>query len=314
MAEKKSSGSLDKKNSRNPILESLSVLFFISKAFGMTPYSLSDYVSKKQLKLSQLGNIFCVLSCAHYAAQYHFLSASTMLAKDPDNSIAALTMFIGVFIIYMEPGMMAIDMLACLINQKSLMTIFERLKEIDDKLNKENILLNYRDIKKYSIIFIGIAFVGEITLGIFNLIVFQEEFFSYTSAWWFLRCAPLFCNAVAKTWFLILILLVQQRLQAINDYLNDTKKIFFERKIRHVSTVGSNLKKDNLFIENIGFLEKEICSTRNMRIKSDKAWNWVGNSIVTNKVNNFDVFAPKLKAFVDVVPYKPSNRKGEISI
>lgn len=102
MAEKKSP---DRKISKNPILESLCVLFYISKVLGMIPYSLSDYVTKKQLKLSQLGNIFCILSCVHYVVQYHFLTESTMLAKDPDNSIAALTMVIGIFIIYMEPLM-----------------------------------------------------------------------------------------------------------------------------------------------------------------------------------------------------------------
>lgn len=205
-------------------------------------------------------------------------------------------------------------MLACLINQNSLITIFERLREIDDKLGQENILLNHQDIKKYSIIVIAIAFLGELSLCFFNLLLFQESFFSLASAWWILCCVPLFCNAVAKTWFIILILLVQQRLRAINDYLNETKEIFFERKVRRASDSESDQKKDNLFIENIGYLEKEICSTRNMKIISDNAWNWVGNSIVTSNVNNIAGLAPKSKAFIDVAPYKLPSRKGEISI
>lgn len=57
MAEKKPSSSVDKKDSRNLLLESLSVLFYISKIFGVIPYSLSNYVTAKQFKLSQLGEL-----------------------------------------------------------------------------------------------------------------------------------------------------------------------------------------------------------------------------------------------------------------
>ena len=310
MAEKKPPSSSGKKPPINPIMESLSFLFIVSKILGMIPYSFSDYITKKQFKLSQFGNIFCVLSCIHYAIHYHILTDATMMAKDAESSIGTLTMVIGVFIIYMEPLMMAIDVIASLINQKSLMTIFERLGEVDDKLFKENILLNYGVVKKYSIIFLTIAFIGEGSLGLFNLIVFSDNFFSWHSLWWLIGCIPLFNNWIAKTWFLLLILLVQQRLRAINNYLNDTKNVFLERKKRHGNALGLNFKKDNLFMENIGYLEKEIFSTRNMKIKSDNARNWVGSSIMTNKVNDVNIFAPKSKEIISVSPYDP-NRKGE---
>lgn len=236
-----------------------------------------------------------------------------MFAKDSENTMGTLTTVIGIFIIYLEPLMMTIDVLASLINQKCLVVIFERLREIDDKLSKENILLNYRIIGKYSIIFLSVALVGEVTLGLFNLITFQEALFSLKSLWWFLSCVPLFANSISKTWFLLLIILVQQRLQAINDYLNDAKRIFIERKMRHVVTNvkrGSNLKKDNLFIENIGYLEKEIFSTRNMKIKNGNAWNWVDKSGMTDKVNGINIFAPRSTGIINVTPYDVS-RKGE---
>lgn len=310
MAEKKNSASGSKKN-KSPILESLSFLFYISKVLGIIPYSISNYVTKKQFKVSQLGNVFCVLSCIHYTTHYHLLTASTLLSEDSNISIGTLTTVLGIFIIYMEPLMMVIDVLAALINQKSFITIFDRLREIDDKLGKENVLLNYRVITKYSITFLAIGLLGEVTLRLFNLITFQTDLISWSSLWWFMSCIPLFANSVAKTWFLVLILLVQQRLQAINDYLNDTKKIFVEKKTRPINRPRSHLKKDNLFIENIGYLEKEIFVTRNMKIKGDNSWNWVGNSVMTNKVNDINIFTPRPKGILNVVPYDP-NRKGEI--
>lgn len=299
-----------KKTSRNPILESLNFLFYVSKVFGMIPYSMRDYITKKQFKLSQFGNIFSVLSCIHYLIHYHLVTESTMLGTDPDNPIGALTLVIGLFIIYMEPFMMAIDVVASLINQNGLITIFDRLRDIDDKLAKENISLNYKIIGKYSIIFMIIAFVGELTLALFNLYDFHEKVISFHSLWFLISSVPLFTNSVAKVWFLILILLVQQRLQAINVYLNDIKKSFFEKKMRHVNAIGSTSKKDNLFLENIGYLEREIFSTRNMKIKSDN-WVWASG---TNRVNDLNQFATKTGGIINVVPYESTIKKGKILI
>jgi hypothetical protein len=227
------------------------------------------------------------------------------------DSVGTLTMVIGVFIIYLEPFMMAIDVLASLINQKALLSIFDRLRNIDDKLGKENISLTYGIIRKYSIIFLCIAFVGEVTLGIFNLLVFQTDFFSLYSLWWFLSTIPLFINSVARVWFLVLILLVQQRLRAINEYLNDTKKFFFERKMRHLNAIGSTThqEKDNLFLENIGYLEREIFSTRNTMNVKGVNWNWA-----TNRVNDSNQFAPnKSRGIINVLPYD-GTKKGKEKI
>jgi hypothetical protein len=91
MTEIKSSSTVDKKNIRNPILESLNYLFYVSKVLGMIPYSLSDYITKKQFKLSQVGGIFGILSCIHYATHYHFLNIQTMIEREDEKSIGTFT-------------------------------------------------------------------------------------------------------------------------------------------------------------------------------------------------------------------------------
>jgi hypothetical protein len=301
MAEKKSSGIEDKKGSKSQLLGSLNFLFYISKVFGMIPYSLSDYVTHKQLKLSQLGNVFCLLSCVSYCTHYHFLLANSVLTEESDDSIGTLTTVIGIFIIYLEPLMMSIDVLGSLVNQKSLVVVFDRLQEIDDKLRKENVLLNYQIITKYSIIFILVAI--EYTVGTINMIVFLQEIPILHKVLWFFSCIPLLCNSIAKTWFLILILMVKQRLKAINDYLNDTKDIFFEKKFRRVNAIRSNSRKDNLFIGNIGFLEREILPSRNMKIKDGSAWTG-------NRVNDINIFSTDSRGIINVAPYE-AGTKGE---
>ncbi|CRK92636.1 CLUMA_CG006200, isoform A [Clunio marinus] len=301
---------VDKKKSRSPIVESLDFLFYLSRLLGVIPYSLSEYVSKKRFELSQFGNIFCLVSMIHFIAHYQFLMGSSIFSGEMNNSSGTLTTVIGIFIIYLEPLMMAVDVLASLINQNRLISIFDRLKRIDDKLVKENISLNYQVIRKYSIIFIAIAAICEISLQAVYLISFDSDPFSWYSLYWFVVTIPTFSNSVAKTWFLVLILLVQQRLRAINDYLNDTKRVLSERKMRNINTIGSNHRKDNLFMENIEYLEKEFLSTRNAKIKSDNAW--AVNSGMTNKVNDFNIFGQtKSKSIIKVRPFALNREEAE---
>lgn len=296
---------------KNRILESLNCLFYGSKLFGVIPYSLNDYIMKKKFELSSFGSIFCVVSCIIYISNYHILITNTMFEKDSEAKIGTLTIVIGIFIIYLEPFMMSIDVISSIINQTSLIDVLDRLQDIDIKLERENVFLNYRAIKRFSIIFIFVALIGEMSLGIMNVIIFQEEISFWESIWWFVSCFPLFVNGLARTWFLILIMLVQQRLRAINSHLNDIKKSFNERKIHcgnniAVGRIDINfLRKDNLFIDTVGYLEKEICSTTRNFIKNTNGsdtdqWNWARKA----KTKNGNI---NMKRIIQVAPAKGKN-------
>ncbi|KAG5672853.1 hypothetical protein PVAND_002942 [Polypedilum vanderplanki] len=193
--------------------------------------------------------------------------ADSMVEKDKETKVGTLTAVIGIFIIYLEPFMMAIDIIASIINQQALIDVFDRLRDIDEKLERENIYLNYWPIKRASIIFIIIFILGEISLNVVTLIVFQDEVKLLQTFFWILGAIPLFVNGIAKTWFLMLIMLVQQRLRAINTHLNAIKESFVERKLHHVD--GKTLRKDNLFIDTGGYLEREIFSIRSEMKKSN---------------------------------------------
>jgi hypothetical protein len=246
-----------------------------------------------------------------------------MVEKDSEAKIGTLTVVIGIFIIYLEPFMMTIDILASLVNQASLIDVFDRLHDIDNKLESENILLNYNTIKRYSIIFITITFVGESTLGLINLIIFNDNSTIWQGLWWLVSCVPLFVNGISKTWFLVLILMIKQRLIAINSHFNDIMNTFSERKLRHVNiatTVASGrgmlnvdlkIRKDNLFVDTFGYLEKEIYAKRNV-LKNTvvggngnnniHGWSWANNRIIGDGKR-----ASKKK----IVQVAPANTKGK---
>ena len=296
----------NKKSSRSPILESLDGLFYVSKLFGIIPYSLSDYITKKRLQLSSFGCAFSVLSCIFYIVAYHILMSDTMVEKNSESKISTLTAIIGMFIIYLEPFMMTIDILAALINQTALIDVFDRLQEIDNKLERENVYLDNRKNRFTSIMFLTTFIICEIGIAFSVVFVFREEFSIIQSFSWFISCVPLSVDLISKTWFLMLILLVQSRLRAINTYLNDIKRSFQERKLRHVKTVESKpLRRDNLFMETVGYLETEIYSTASDKIDGWNYWEGARNN-KTNKVGDVNNISgvKSMKKIIQVAPYK----------
>jgi gustatory receptor len=233
--------------------------------------------------------------------------SDTMVEKNSESKISTLTSIIGMFIIYLEPLMMTIDIMAALINQTALIDVFDRLQEIDDKLEKENVYLDNRKNRFTSIMFLTTFMICEIGIGFAVVFIFREEFSIIQSLLWFISCVPLSVDLIAKTWFLMLILLVQSRLRAINTYLNDIKRSFQERKLRHVKTVESKqpLRKDNLFMESVGYLETEIYSTASDKIDGWNYWEGARNN-KTNKVGDVNSISgvKSMKKIIQVAPYK----------
>lgn len=65
---------VEKKRVKQSILGCVDYLFYVSKVFGMITYSFNDYKTKQRFKLSQFGNVWCLLSCINYIIQYHILN------------------------------------------------------------------------------------------------------------------------------------------------------------------------------------------------------------------------------------------------
>lgn len=253
---------------------SITFLFYISKLFGLAPYSISDYISKKKLEISPFGNVFCIISCIFYALLYHFMMTDTMVAfQDKNARVTSLTEVIGLIIIYLEPLMMAIDIIAAIVNQSSLIDVFHRLQMIDERLANENIFLNFKFIRKFSIALILFAIFWEFGLTVMNLMIFLDELAIWKSIVWLLTSVPLFINFVAKVWFLCLILLIRQRLMAINKHLSDLADSFVEKK--------SKFGKNEIFVQTVEFLRNEIIGPRNVKGKN---FGW--------EVKNIQVVAP----------------------
>lgn len=185
--------------------------------------------------------------------------------------------------------MMAIDIIACIINQSSLIDVFQRIQAIDEQLAKENIFVSFKLIRKFSIFLIVIAFLSEIGLTFMNLVIFLDDLMIWKSILWLMTGFPLFINFIgncqcknlqkifkiyfikiflAKIWFLCLILLIRQRLMTINKHLSDLAESFGDKK--------SKLGKNEFFVQTVEFLRNEIGG---QRVIKSKNFGWEAKNI-----------------------------------
>lgn len=116
----------------------------------------------------------------------------------------------------MEPVMMAIDLLAALINQKHLIKCIERLERIDYKLSKENITVNYRPLQRLSVILLILLVLRIVAMTILSIFWYELNVFQLWCVY-----MPIFLTALAKIWFVLLVSNIRAKYQAINSYLDE---------------------------------------------------------------------------------------------
>lgn len=174
-------------------------------------------------------------------------------------SLGTLTSAIGIFIIYMEPLMMCIDLLAAIINQKLLIECMERLEKVDAKLANENITVNNARIQRYIVVILVLVLVFESVLTTYNFVKFAEAY-TLWSLIWFITAFPTGINSVSRLWFVVLVLAVRHRFQAMNSHMDELAGMLEEHNERW---------EDELEIEKheipMNYLEKEIFTIRSHR-------------------------------------------------
>uniref|UniRef100_A0A182M505 Gustatory receptor n=1 Tax=Anopheles culicifacies TaxID=139723 RepID=A0A182M505_9DIPT len=242
------------------LLDSQRVLFYISSIFGVIPYSLWAYAKRTVLQLSILGNVWVVCSLIVYTALYHV--ATTNYVKDDWGTQKTLTNAIGIFIIYMEPLMMATDMVAAMVNQKRLTQCFERIARIDNHLAAEGVLLNNDRLRRTTIILLLLMLIFETIITVYSFVVFEEEF-TFWSLIWFITTIPTALNSVCRIWYVMLVLAIRQRFNAMNAHMNAIAHGILHYKDQFV---GDQDLADVTEIP-LDFLEKEIFTVYTQRRK-----------------------------------------------
>ncbi|XP_055311260.1 gustatory receptor for bitter taste 66a isoform X2 [Sitodiplosis mosellana] len=195
--------------------EAISYIFYVTKLFGLIPYSLSQYRQHKILVSSYFGNILSIAALGAYVFYYHYVVTQTYFDGNPFNS-GTLTTIIGIFILYMEPIMMTLDMLATLINQRHLVRCIQRLEQVDEKLAKENVQIDYRTLKRLSLILIIVTLFRKFLMMLFGFFVFELNVVQLWSMY-----VPICVSVLSKIFFVLIVCNIRKKFDAINSYLDE---------------------------------------------------------------------------------------------
>lgn len=176
--------------------------------------------------------------------------------------IGTLTTIIGIFILYMEPIMLALDMIATLINQRHLIRCIQRLESIDSKLSTENITINYNSLQRLSICLIIIIFCRMLLMILFGYFVFELNVFQLWCMY-----VPIFVSILSKVWFVLIVSNIRKKFEAINSHLDEMGDSLKATKENGLPSQISHFNNDDeLCLEDVAsdyvtdFLRKEIVS------------------------------------------------------
>ncbi|KAG4078258.1 hypothetical protein HA402_012968 [Bradysia odoriphaga] len=239
---------MDKPAKELTLISSMTVLFYVTKFFGVIPYALGAFYKRKILKISIAGNVWVALATIISFLSSHYESSSVN-SGDTDGS-GTLTKMIGISLMYMEPIMLVIDVGGFVLNQKKLVACTTTLQELDDKLRKENIIIDYRGIRRITVSLIVVVTIFESSIMAYNHIQLEDSL-------WF---APLYVSTISKIWYVGLVYNVKQKFVAINLHLENMQRKFNDnkRKIRASYDKGKLLDSDQ-----IGYLQREIVVKKN---------------------------------------------------
>lgn len=165
--------------------------------------------------------------------------------------------------------MMALDMLATLINQRHLVRCIQRLEQVDEKLAKENVHIDYSSLKRLSIILIVVTLCRKCLMILFGYFEFDLNVFQLWSMY-----VPICVSVLSKIYFVLIVCNIRKKFDAINLYLDElanSLNALNENNDKHSNEgnvgVDNNSKpqnKSNIRATNAqstlppGFLQREI--------------------------------------------------------
>lgn len=155
-------------------------------------------------------------------------------------------------LVYMEPMMLAVDVGGLLFNQNRLIACIATMQELDDKLRRENIIVNYRKLRNVTVWLVVLITMFESGIVTFNSVVLGDTM-------WF---GPLYVSTIAKVWYIALVYNIKQKFLAINLHFDEMQRMFSENKKK---MKASQAKSKSWANEQIGYLHREIVVKQNSR-------------------------------------------------
>lgn len=180
--------------------------------------------------------------------------------------------------------MMAIDMLATLINQRHLVRCFKNLERIDEKLSNDGVEINYKPLERLSIVLIVVTFCRNILMISFGYFAFKSNVFRLCTIY-----VPICVSVLSKIYFVLIVSNIRMKFDAINLYLDE------------LANSLNALNQSNQRAKNIDVgLGNDNANNDNMKSRSQRSTNVrqsAGQPAVAGFLPNEILVKPKPKFF-----------------
>lgn len=131
-----------------------------------------------------------------------------------------MTFVIGLFLTYIGLIMMVTDQVTALFNQGRLGDLYERIRVVDERLYREQCLVDNSTIAKRIRIMLLMTFVFELFI-LLSTYVKLVDYTQLLSLLWIVSAIPTFINTLDKIWFAVSLYALKERFEAINATLED---------------------------------------------------------------------------------------------
>uniref|UniRef100_A0A1B0CM60 Gustatory receptor n=1 Tax=Lutzomyia longipalpis TaxID=7200 RepID=A0A1B0CM60_LUTLO len=249
----------DSNSPRKDLENSLRTLFYISKLFGLFPFDFCAFYRLKEFKVSIISSIWSLFFVFITTVELHRHSwETTIYVKE---NYPSLTFAVYVAIVYSEPLIMIILVVANICNQKHMISVIQHLHNIEEKLILEGRKIHYSLLKWKIPILIFIFVGGELVLMIFYIFLdLQDEDSNsvpvihvvITWIWLFL---PLILTTLTRTWFVTLMNITELFFIVLNDILRATVNSLEEQN----DFPARKWTKKAIFDENLGHKLIRLC-------------------------------------------------------
>lgn len=177
-----------------------------------------------------------------------------------------MTFVIGIFLTYIGLIMMATDQLTAVMNQGQLGEVYERIRVVDERLYREQCLVDNSGIAKRIRVMIIMTFIFEIAI-LLTTYINLVDYTQWLSLLWVFSVVPTFINTLDKIWFAVSLYALKERFEAINSTLEDlvTEHEKFKAWLSGEDneavgnrTAGSNDSQPPQYDSNFEYLYKEL--------------------------------------------------------
>ncbi|SPP87522.1 gustatory receptor for bitter taste 66a [Drosophila guanche] len=204
-----------------PLLQQFQLLFYISKIAGILPQDLEKFRTKNVLEKSRNGMVYMLAMLIVYVLLYNVLIYSF---GEEDRTLKAsqstLTFVIGLFLTYIGLIMMGTDQLTALRNQGRIGELYERIRQVDERLYREKCVVDNSRIGGRIRFMLIMTFLFELSILLATYIKLVD-YTQWMSVLWIVSAIPTFINTLDKIWFAVSLYALKERFEAINQTLEE---------------------------------------------------------------------------------------------